>query len=107
MKYLSLIIGLLIATLSFIPCGDTSCNKIESHKIVDNHAEDSDSDKHHADHCSPLCVCSCCSTVTAQIEFKWYNSIPLIDNKMIEEIEFQLPIVSKIYYSIWEPPQLV
>ncbi len=88
-----------------MPCADKSdCSKIET-VHVEKH--DHDEEKQHANHCSPLCVCSCCNTVTTHFEFKLLEEFHQFEFVQSEETEFRLPIVSKPHYSIWQPPKLV
>jgi len=102
-KFLSIIIAVIIFGLSITPCADKgSCSKVETQQLADHEEQ-----KQHADHCSPLCVCSCCNTVTTHFEFSLLEEINHFENFQSEEIEFRLPIVSTPHYSIWQPPQLV
>lgn len=105
MKFLSIIIATIIFGLSILPCADKgSCAKMDILQIVDH---DHDEEKQHSDHCSPLCVCSCCNTVTTHFEFKLLEEIKTFEFTHLVKTDLKLPIISTPFYSIWQPPQLV
>lgn len=88
-----------------MPCADKgSCTKMETQQIVDH---DHEEQKQHTDHCSPLCVCSCCNTVTTYFEFKLLEEIHMFEFTHLLKTELKLPILTTPSYSIWQPPQLV
>lgn len=107
MKFLSAIISILIFSISIMPCADVSCVEVENHEAVDQNLSHTSDEQDHQDHCSPLCVCSCCSTVTVKFEMELIEEIPQFEFVNMENDEFKTPFVDQIYYSIWEPPQIV
>lgn len=109
MNFLTHILAIWILTLSLVPCGDSYCDTVDYQEhiscVVDNHTQ---GDNHHSDHCSPLCFCSCCNTtVTAEFDFEFLAAVNWFDFNGFEKVEYKLPIVTPIYYPIWEPPQLL
>ena len=68
---------------------------------------DHDDQKQESKHCSPLCVCCCCNTVTVQYEPMIIEDSTWVEFLTQNEPEFKLPIVTPIYFPIWQPPQLV
>lgn len=107
MKFVSVILSLIILMLSFTPCADSSDYSKTSENIVVSVFEQDNHQKNHSDLCSPLCMCNCCGTVVAQIGMQFFkiNEISAIPSG--EETSFRLPIVSPLFYSIWEPPKIV
>lgn len=106
MKVLATILVIVFLGLSVMPCADDSntCANADIQKLAtDSHSKN----EHHTTHCSPLCVCGCCSTVVASIEFELIEEIPTFDNSIKEKDDLKLPIVSTIYYAIWQPPQII
>lgn len=105
MKLFATILAIIIFGLSVFPCADEgSCTKLETHQVADH---DHDEEKQHDYNCSPLCVCSCCNTVTTHFEYKLLEEIEHFEFVQLEKIEFKLLMVSTPHYSIWQPPQLV
>lgn len=113
MKFFTHIMALLLLTLSLMPCGDTSCSQVEYEKhfsceTTRDATSNDHQNSHHNDHCSPLCFCGCCNTnLIADFEFDFLPSITWFDFDGFEKVEYKLPIIAPIYYSIWEPPQLL
>lgn len=107
MKLFATIIAIIIFGLSVTPCADKgACSKLQNQQVV-NHEHDQEEQEHHPDHCSPLCVCSCCNTVTTHFEFKLLEEFEFFEFVKSYETEFKSPIVSTPHYPIWQPPQLV
>lgn len=83
-----------------MPCADAAMQNEETHQTIDNHHTE-----HTTDHCSPLCVCNCCGTITI-----YQETIKLQENIQFQVIKeedgFMLPSIPKVYYAIWQPPQL-
>jgi len=87
-----------------MPCADQNdCSKTEISHTQPHEKEQSQ----HNDNCSPLCVCNCCNTVTAQFEFDLLEELKEFEFIELKEPEFKLPIVSTPFYPIWQPPKLV
>jgi hypothetical protein len=81
-----------LLTLTLMPCPDQVVQEgTVMHGMINQGQHGNDND--HADCCSPLCTCSCCSLSfeTAKI--------------FIVSQAFPLPIESNYHFSIWEPPK--
>ena len=83
------------------PCADKAdCNEFKQINMTQDAHQ-----KEHADEvCSPLCVCSCCST---HILLKDYS--PSLSGVPIVNAEYKIQEdskVSSIIISIWQPPKI-
>ena len=105
MKYWSFIFAILLLGLNFVPCADKGDCATVNLAHVENH--DHEEQNQESNHCSPLCVCCCCNTVTVQYEPLHIEDSVWLEFLTIKEPEFKLPIVTPIYFPIWQPPQLV
>ena len=97
--------------LAFVPCSDSEVGPNMFEKILGIEYEyDSDHDQHSKDcgddHCTPFCICSCCSTVMdapVKLPFKIIAPPPIPS----EIPSFLLNLISSSFYAaIWQPPQL-
>ncbi|KYP13486.1 MAG: hypothetical protein A1D16_12730 [Flavihumibacter sp. CACIAM 22H1] len=95
--------SLVILALIGRPCADlhtpTNLKAISIHAGTENHQEEKGT---HADSCSPLCVCACCSIVcinTASLQLE----LPKISFS-IEHMAYYLGAPLKIATPIWQPP---
>ena len=111
MKWTIHIFTIYMFALSLVPCGDGGGGivVVANHFFGIEYQDVSDHDQHsntcHDDHCSPFCVCSCCSTALDS---------PV---KLALEISFAVPITeaapafacnllpSSFLSSIWQPPK--
>lgn len=105
MKLTAVILSIVILVLSFVPCADTMISRQEFQTISTSHQDNHG--HNHSDFCSPLCSCSCCGTVVAQIEEElFFEDFP--ENEFsTDETFFRQNIPAAIYYSIWEPPKII
>tara|TARA_B100000809_G_C14924649_1_gene454650 strand:- start:145 stop:411 length:267 start_codon:yes stop_codon:yes gene_type:complete len=56
-----------------VPCSDNKLNSV--HEINACGHDDNHSSPDHEDHCSPFCVCDCCSTnVMVQLDFDCFRN---------------------------------
>lgn len=106
MKFISVIISIIILALSFVPCTDSISPNQESQSLSTSHQE-SRNHKQHSDFCSPLCVCSCCGTVVAQIEADSGIETYQEQTSTLKESIFKQNLPTDLYYSIWEPPKII
>lgn len=104
MKILSVIMSVIILALSFVPCADN--NSVNQSQEISLH-QDSDNHQHHSDFCSPLCVCSCCGTIVAQIEGQADFEIKTYEIYSSQENLLKPRFPSDISFSIWEPPKII
>lgn len=96
--------SVIILALSFVPCADS--NSVTQSQEISFH-QGSDHHQHHSDFCSPLCVCSCCGTIVAQIEGETDYEFKTYEVYSSEENLLKPSFPSDIFYSIWEPPKII
>ena len=92
--------------LAAMPCSDAfnSCEGNASNKTEQSHSHGNDVD----DHCSPFCVCSCCSVSVVNIK---HNNFFVETEKTMTNTTRKFPIynsnfVSHYYGNIWQPPKI-
>lgn len=105
MKFISVILAVIILGLGFTPCADSVVTK-QSDQIISNSSPTSEN-HNHSDYCSPLCVCSCCGTVIAQLEDEAVFDVQLSEINSTQILIFIQNLPADIYYPIWEPPKIV
>lgn len=99
MKHIAFILAVLFFGLVIAPCSDShTCNESEF-SSDHNHSEDE------KDHCTPLCMCACCSvsyTIPILIDY------PYIDHqkKQAYDWKYQNNYAFTISNSVWHPPSL-
>ena len=103
MKWLAIILSAIILSLNAIPCSDNE--DMHEQTSVEHKTHNHDTEEH-SDHCSPFCVCDCCSTqMVVQLDFNFYRN-------QITEI---FPITEKPYSDLYsnlfhqqilQPPRL-
>lgn len=59
---------------------------------------------YHNDFCSPLCVCSCCSTVVEVINNSTDIKMPIDDQNI--QYSYSKDFFSLFYSAIWQPPKI-
>lgn len=105
MKFFAVIMAMLILGLSVLPCRDDAFKDHAKYSMLEvSHNEDGHNEGH-ADNCSPLCICSCCSVVTV------YNTpilieLPNFENR-IEHVSCYSGALINISLPVWQPPQLI
>ncbi|HEV7378294.1 MAG TPA: DUF6660 family protein [Dyadobacter sp.] len=108
MKLSLIILALYIGILSCFPCQDgevhLSLDGNVSTEVVHN---ESDHPEHGGDYCSPLCICSCCATVTMPPMFFGLSlpkSLPATPEK---SFQYKASFDQANAGLIWQPPRLV
>ncbi len=112
MKIAIHILTIYMLALALIPCGDGGGGIVEiAHELFgvedhDTHEHDQHSNNCGDDHCSPFCICNCCSSVfdppvKTQVALKFPNSIP----REIPPFSYQAKL-SNYASSIWQPPRI-
>lgn len=110
MKCISIILGVYLLALAVLPCADEAgwcvfdieeAFGVELHE-TENHNHNNDC----ADHCSPLCTCSCCHiTLRTPVKMDVHITSPrlvLSDAPLLESLLRNLTSLN----DIWQPPKL-
>ena len=90
--------------LSSLPCNDAEnqCNGNNSKSETKFHQHNEDSD----DNCSPFCICNCCHTVLASLDFIPFeikqSKVVVVSQKIAPR---NYTLISNYYSSIWDPPK--
>ena len=111
MKWTIHIFTVYMFALALVPCGDGGGGIAEmmSHFFEIEHQVFSDHDQHsntcNDDHCSPFCVCSCCSTaVDSPVRLTIELSSPAPVTETVPSFVPNL-LPSSFLTSIWQPPR--
>ncbi|WP_220761415.1 DUF6660 family protein [Flavobacterium sp. UMI-01] len=106
MKILRIILSIYIIALSCMPCADAAYGIEEKNHIVQSD-ENSASDHHLEDNCSPFCVCSCCHCM-GLYKFNDFTKDLLTINLFVERntVAYTTTLFSNFQNAIWQPPQL-
>lgn len=108
MKFSLIILAFYIGILSCFPCQDGPVGvAYESSVFREVAHHEVDHREHGGDYCSPLCICSCCATVTMPPIF-FGLALPSTLS-FIPEKSFQYKAASGQTNTglIWQPPRLV
>jgi hypothetical protein len=103
MKLIAFILSFYLFYLTIIPCDDCEMvangnfSELSSQKHTNNHQETSD-------HCSPLCVCSCCTTV-AEVSIILHTIVNYSVCSIIK-FPYHIQTVSAFISNIWQPPKI-
>ena len=101
MKLVSIILLIIVAGSTFIPCSDTENDFSEQKEM--SIFPDGDHDGHaDFDFCSPLCSCHCCHShiTTAILAYTNYYAPSLEFNSYYSDH------LLKISFSFWQPPKI-
>lgn len=105
MKFMAFILCITIMALSIMPCKDIRASTSQ-HPVTISQS----SGTHqcgHDDHCSPFCLCSCCSrTATSEAAgtaFRLNAPATITEKKeyLVREVTFS----SNFFDNIWQPPK--
>jgi hypothetical protein len=100
-----LIAGLMAAymlTLVVLPCNDTCLSDQQQVSLTYQAAQDHH--EHGNDFCSPLCTCSCCSTlITVVHECEFEIFVPLSESGFAF---CKQSFFSSYSFDCWQPPRL-
>jgi hypothetical protein len=111
MKIAVYILTIYMLALALIPCGDGGGGIVEIvHELMGTEHHDSEDHEQHSnncedDHCSPLCICNCCSSVfdpseKEQVALKVPNWVFLETPIFTDQVK-----LSNYADSIWQPPR--
>src|SRR5262245_56936464 len=104
MRPLAFILGLLVLTLNWVPCGDHSAFTGGDSQRQTVYAA-SDRDAPCNDVCSPFCTCSCCASVSILFSMPQVAStLPVVSSKKVPA--YNAPAYSATLSSIWQPPRM-
>ena len=108
MKLSLIILALYIGILSCFPCQDGAVHlPYEKGVSLEAAHNEPEHPEHGGDYCSPLCICSCCATVTMPpmlFGFSLPASLPVTPEKSFQyKASFDQPNAGLI----WQPPRLV
>ncbi|NHA05442.1 hypothetical protein G7092_16650 [Mucilaginibacter sp. HC2] len=103
MKYIAIIISLYVSLLSVMPCQDRDDAVWAQTHLTIRQAHDGNKGCSR-ESCTPLCSCSCCSSVR-DIDQQVY--IPSFQqNTFVPYPDLIIPALSEQDIAIWQPPQL-
>ena len=101
MKVIALILSIFLFALSIIPCSDGETCEAEQKEISDSQEHDHSKDS--TDHCSPFCICACCSvSVPLEEEIAGTNYL----HPGFEEGNASYSFIYAFTYlqAVWRPP---
>ena len=103
MKVFSIILAVIVASFSVLPCSDDMTSE-NCGTEIHFHAGSSDHDDHsNTDLCSPFCNCCCCHThVTPQAHESLIAAIPVSDI----DFNYSEGFISSTDFFIWHPPKV-
>jgi hypothetical protein len=111
MKLNSIFLGFYFLLIAFVPCSDGNggiveyMNHLFNIENVDFVAHDHHDKSCEDDHCSPFCICSCCSmALEVPAEEGFSLNMPL-GNDFDRPESIILFTFSSFATSIWEPPR--
>ena len=106
-KTMTLLLSLYIMVLACYPCMDQNTCYDEKRNGIDIvESEHHNHSSTEGDHCSPLCICSCCaSTVQVAMSGVMLPSAYIPHNTRIV-IPYQEKIIANRSAAIWQPPRL-
>ena len=104
-KAFCIMFAVLFGFLTGYPCSDDeTCEDDKNIGLevnISNHEHSSDE----IDLCSPLCICSCCSSqINQPAHFYFHVYSP---HYAAENVAYINSFVKNVYQSIWQPPKLV
>jgi hypothetical protein len=91
--------------LAFYPCADGGRCADEYESIALADGTDHDHHESETDHCSPLCICSCCATVFQITRVTIDIPIHVTHHTPVTTPYIEANMAGDIY-SIWQPPRL-
>jgi hypothetical protein len=102
MKLISIILVIIIAGFTLIPCDDDANDHSDQQGILV--PQDGDLDGHaDFDFCSPLCSCHCChSHITPPVFLSFITDIQYSQ----EFSSYYEDHLSSIFFPIWQPPKI-
>ncbi|MCB9334363.1 MAG: hypothetical protein H6574_25220 [Lewinellaceae bacterium] len=109
MKRLSIILGLYILALATLPCADEAgwCvfDLEESFGIELHETGNHNHENECSDHCSPLCICSCCQ-MTLKTPVKFVLAITVLRPLFSDLPSFE-PVLKDLnpIDDVWQPPK--
>lgn len=104
MKLLNIILCLYMTLLGILPCQDKNdaAFMINTTSIQQAHHHEESAGK---ETCTPLCTCTCCSTVrTLTPQFTLASAVEVPVNQ--DYAQPSVPALADQVLSIWQPPQL-
>ncbi|MBN9385491.1 MAG: hypothetical protein J0H74_32360 [Chitinophagaceae bacterium] len=104
MRLSAFILNCLMLIMIFAPCRDHSSivSGISRGQVV---YASSPQNEQMGDDCSPLCTCSCCSSVSASVHFR-YVILALPQPAAKKFPAYNTPEYSAERSSIWQPPRI-
>ena len=108
MRLSAFIMSVVVLALSFMPCRDNDAMVADnemyhielSHKNGQEHQP-------HADLCSPLCICACCSSASTTVPIPLTIDAIILRAAKPAFIEHYTGSVTAISLPIWQPPQRI
>ncbi|WP_460684625.1 DUF6660 family protein [Niabella aquatica] len=101
MRFFAFIMTVYLFTLSCMPCADRD-EYVMNAEIKALNTSTANSHEHENDHCTPICVCSCCSVfITFQQAFSSAKPVFFIRKHQICKSTFSFLFIN----NIWQPPK--
>ncbi len=98
-KAISFILSIFILSMVLMPCADTPIDGVASDMGIQETEDHNESDHH--DLCSPFCTCHCCHTHITQHYTFCLGELTFFKSNPTEK---PFLLVSRISFSIWDPP---
>jgi hypothetical protein len=103
-KLTSFLFTLYLACLAVYPCSDQhSCADEKKAGITIVDTTDHDHDANESDHCTPFCICSCCSTSMQATALLNIDLQQTTHNTVF--IPYRENYIPNTSHSIWQPPK--
>lgn len=76
MRFTALIFSVYIFALALMPCSDSADHSHDGENQIAITQTHGDAAEHHADMCSPFCLCQCCQTSVVELGLAFIPNLP-------------------------------
>lgn len=111
MRLVSFVLGLYLCLMALYPCNDreTCADDARISRLSVPVAANTDDHEHSGsehDLCTPLCICSCCTTFI-QLVYALELPRPLPYHGCVVLTRYSENVVADNSYVVWQPPRIV
>ena len=76
MRFTAFVFSIYIFALALMPCSDNADHSHNGDNQIAITQTHSDTAEHHADMCSPFCLCQCCQTSVVELSLPFIPTAP-------------------------------